>query len=303
MKKLMSVYINCIHKLNDYSKIKIADIMMKFCSKINIEDTIFKKFERFLNQNHYYTIEDIAEIHKLKETLAENPNENYQFSSYLFLKEKQTSEPIKEFLHLIKRNTQLIDTLWILTSISLRKNNEGNDYKFKDSILINHIIDILNDFSIYKLFTIENIEKLIDIREIFEIYGRNKPNSFFENYEVKKLLQDKIEKNKEKTLDKNKMNRNKLYEKIRKINPHANIQKFFLVNDKFYLDLFIEDNGKKIGISIFNDRNRSQKNSIDWYIMKKLKFVYFKNFGLNNIYFVDNEELSKENYKSIHFIE
>ena len=277
--------------------------MMKFCSKINIEDTIFKKFERFLNQNHYYTIEDIAEIHKLKETLAENPNENYQFSSYLFLKEKQTSEPIKEFLHLIKRNTQLIDTLWILTSISLRKNNEGNDYKFKDSILINHIIDILNDFSIYKLFTIENIEKLIDIREIFEIYGRNKPNSFFENYEVKKLLQDKIEKNKEKTLDKNKMNRNKLYEKIRKINPHANIQKFFLVNDKFYLDLFIEDNGKKIGISIFNDRNRSQKNSIDWYIMKKLKFVYFKNFGLNNIYFVDNEELSKENYKSIHFIE
>ena len=307
LKRVFGFFSNSVYKFSDYN-LCLSIIYIKLLqTRYTIEEPIvlelfIKSMQRFILKNEYHLFEEIEEIEKLRNMGTLEKSNIQKVSSYAFIRENLD----ERYKFMIKRHTQIVNALWVVCNLMF-KENQG--HQLKSSMIWKEFAVCLNNVGIAELFTIDNIQKLYDIKNILEINKFSEIDIFFNNPIFQEIFSQQEEFILKGFIERKKKLRNLIVEELEK---HMNIVKksikleiCSILKDKYPIDICIHDSSKnmKIGIiltNIYEERNEAlmkDKESYKEYFRIKESYMKF-HFG-GDIYFMVKETQINDLIKDI----
>lgn len=270
-KRSFGFFTSAIHRFSDLDLCLSLCFLKKLKNKINFDNLcehLIKAINRNILKSEYHTFEEIEEIRKLR---SEN-EENFKIkriSSYSFLRDTIN----EDYKSIIKRQTQIINSLWYCCNIFLR--NEKNSFELTPSLIWKEYAQCLNNIMVNQLLTIDNIQKLYDLRELFQINRYLGTEILFKNPDLEKILGEQEEFILKGFLERKKKFRNhiqiNLETELKKTQKQEiKLETCQILNKRFPIDILLSSskNNFKIAIiisNIYEERNLELINNKDTY--------------------------------------
>jgi len=298
LKRSFGFLMNSIYKFSDFN---LCKTLVNLCflsrnfseeSSQNLKELLIKAIERFVLRNEYHSYEEIEEIREFRDN-NDKIKGIPRISSYSFVKDGFN----ENYKLLIKKHTQIINSLWFLCTFYLQESKS----LLENSLIWKEFAISFNNIAIKELFTIDNIQKLEEIRKFMQIHRKFNTEILFENPEFSDIFikqEEFLLKNFEERKKNLRISLRNHLEKALKIK--GKIDNFTIeisqICKGFPLDIIIsEKNGyKRIAIvlaSIYEERNEGFLNDREAYkeYFRIREFTIKYHFG-GEVYFIVKEQ-------------